>query len=198
MELRMLSESTPAGTAADDFEAIEKAVMESRRGRWFLDEYVKRRGGGDTKTLLAAMGKLENTVAAGDALIAERLSKALSLMTSLDAKLSSESVAAPPVRLAPQHMKFFKQDEELFEAPAKPPAAEIRSVTGTKAEIAKGAKLVIRSAQTGGQSENASIVKEGLPALAAETPPKSRIVIIRHNTNDMLDVPLHEELRASA
>ncbi len=196
----MVGESAPAGAAAaDDFESIEKAVMESKRGRWFLDEYVKRRGGGDSKILLAAMGKLENTVAAGDALIAERLSKALGLMTSLDSKLSSTpGVAAPAVALAPQHMKFFKQDEELFEAPAKPQVAEIRSITETRTEITKGAKLVIRPAQAEGPSETVSIVKESPPPTTTEAPPKSRIVIIRHNTSDTLNVPLHEEFRASA
>jgi len=196
----MLSESTPAAEAAtEDFVAIEKAVMESRRGRWFLDEYVRRREGSETKTLLTAIGKLETAVAASQDVIVERLSKALGLMTSLDAKLSSTpSVATPPVQLAPQHMKFFKQDEELFEAPAKP--AEIRKVQELKPETAKGAKLVIRQSHAEGRSTIVATEKELSSPLAppTETPSRNRIVIIRHKTDETPEVPLHDELRASA
>ena len=32
----------PEGIAAQDYEAIEDAVMETARGRWFLKEYARR------------------------------------------------------------------------------------------------------------------------------------------------------------
>ena len=216
----MPSEGMPTGAevAPDDFEAIEKAVMESRRGRWFLDEYARRRSGGETRTLLAAIGKLENAVAANQDLIAERLGKALGLIASVDAKLSSPpaKTATPPIELSPRHMKFFKQDEELFEAPAKPAApvavaAETRKAPEPGPEMAKGAKLVIRR-QPEPASESTSVepatefshpvqpdsMGGHASAGPAATSPKNRIVIIRHEAGETIDVPLHDEIRASA
>jgi hypothetical protein len=202
----MLNEGTSTAEAApDNFEAIEKAVMESRRGRWFLDEYARRRSGGETGTLLKAIGKLENTVASNHDVIAERLGKALGLMISVDAKLSSAPVASVPVELTPEHLKFFKQDEELFEPPAKTPAAAASPVAEARPEVTKGAKLVIRR-QPETTSESAQAANEPVletsslvfPKPAADPPRKNRIVIVRHKAGEALDVPLHDELRASA
>ncbi|MBC8036474.1 MAG: hypothetical protein H7X89_04585 [Rhizobiales bacterium] len=212
----MSSEGTSSVTelAPDNFEAIEKAVMESQRGRWFLEEYARRRSGGETKTVLTAIGKLENTVAANQDLIAERLGKALGLITSVDSKLSSApaKIAAPPVELSAQHMKFFKQDEELFEAPAKPAApiariAEVRKAPEPRPDVAKGAKLVIRrQPEPASESEYTPIVSRVIQpdsgsaaeAPATDAPPKSRIVIIRHKAGETINVPFHDEMRASA
>ncbi len=44
---------------ADDFDAIEQAVMATPRGRWFLAEYLRRRQGEELKRLLDSMRKLE-------------------------------------------------------------------------------------------------------------------------------------------
>src|SRR5436305_14863162 len=65
-----------------EYDAIEKAVMESARGRWFLNEYARRNRAADTLTLLEAIGRLHGVLAgqsgklgaAGDMVaIAERL-----------------------------------------------------------------------------------------------------------------------------
>jgi chemotaxis regulatin CheY-phosphate phosphatase CheZ len=45
-----------------DFGAIEAAVMETERGRWFLAQYAQRNRTADTNQLLAAIGKLESAV----------------------------------------------------------------------------------------------------------------------------------------
>lgn len=45
-----------------DYIAIEGAVMETARGRWFLAEYAKRNRHADTETLLTAMARLEQVV----------------------------------------------------------------------------------------------------------------------------------------
>jgi hypothetical protein len=45
-----------------DYDALEQAVMESSRGRWFLEEYAKRHRFADTRILLEAIHKLENAV----------------------------------------------------------------------------------------------------------------------------------------
>ncbi|MGO4572318.1 hypothetical protein [Microvirga sp. 2TAF3] len=42
-----------------DYGAIEAAVMETARGRWFLREYAKRNRNADTEAVLAAVAGLE-------------------------------------------------------------------------------------------------------------------------------------------
>lgn len=49
---------------ARDFDAIQTAVMETERGRWFLGEFARRNRGGETKVLLDAIGRLEQTIGA--------------------------------------------------------------------------------------------------------------------------------------
>lgn len=45
-----------------DYEAIEQAVMETARGRWFLREYAARNRTADTTQLLEAIARLEGAV----------------------------------------------------------------------------------------------------------------------------------------
>ncbi|SEF66929.1 hypothetical protein [Bosea lathyri] len=45
-----------------DYEAIEAAVLETARGRWFMAEYAKRNRQADTMTLLNAIGRIERVV----------------------------------------------------------------------------------------------------------------------------------------
>jgi hypothetical protein len=47
----------------EQYEALESAVMESARGRWFLAEYARRNRAADTMLLLDALKKLENVAA---------------------------------------------------------------------------------------------------------------------------------------
>lgn len=49
----------------DYFEAIEGAVMQTPRGRWFLAEYAKRLRGSESQELLQAMERLTHTVIEG-------------------------------------------------------------------------------------------------------------------------------------
>jgi chemotaxis protein CheZ len=48
----------------EQYEALEDAVMESARGRWFLAEYARRNRAADTMLLLDALKKLESVAAA--------------------------------------------------------------------------------------------------------------------------------------
>lgn len=50
-----------------DYEAIEAAVMETERGRWFLAEYAARNRNSDTNVLLEAIKKLERSLMSGGA-----------------------------------------------------------------------------------------------------------------------------------
>ncbi|MGE0241245.1 MAG: hypothetical protein AB7F09_26020 [Parvibaculaceae bacterium] len=47
----------------EQYDALESAVMESARGRWFLAEYARRNRAADTMMLLDALKKLENVAA---------------------------------------------------------------------------------------------------------------------------------------
>jgi chemotaxis regulatin CheY-phosphate phosphatase CheZ len=47
-----------------DYDAIEDAVMETARGRWFLAEFARRNRTADTQVLLEAIGRLESAVVA--------------------------------------------------------------------------------------------------------------------------------------
>ena len=54
----------PQGSLAEaDYGAIEQAVMETARGRWFLAEYARRNRHADTTAVLDAIGRLESVVA---------------------------------------------------------------------------------------------------------------------------------------
>ena len=179
-----------AAPARGSFEAIEAAVRESSRGRWFLDEFARRQRSRETATLLAAMARLESALAANPNLIAERLGKVLELTTP--DRCAASLAASDP---ASKHMKFFKQDEELFERPAPSATPPIVAV---KEESAKGATLVIRQKsemETQGEAEAPPLQPEHSDK---EAPSKNRIVIIRHKAGEPLAVPLHDELRASA
>lgn len=60
-----MSPQKPASSLSpEDFDAIEAAVMETSRGRWFLTEYARRNRHADTEMLLEAIGRLENSVGA--------------------------------------------------------------------------------------------------------------------------------------
>lgn len=52
----------PSPIRAADYEAIEDALLQSARGRWFLSEYGQRNRTADTKMLLDAITKLETAV----------------------------------------------------------------------------------------------------------------------------------------
>lgn len=48
----------------EDYDAISEAFMETSRGRWFLGEYAKRNRNADTRMVLDAVAKIEQTLAA--------------------------------------------------------------------------------------------------------------------------------------
>lgn len=48
-----------------DYEAIEAAVMETARGRWFMAEFAKRNRQADTLQLLGAINRIERVVGLG-------------------------------------------------------------------------------------------------------------------------------------
>ncbi len=151
-----------------DFDAIRDAVMETARGRWFLDEFASRLRTAETAELLDGMKRLENSVAANHDVLMARLADALSQDDGDDhlAEALSGEADGMVTDLAPRHMKFYRGDEDIFE-PA--PQAMIAAVA---------------------EPLRPALVEADAPPAQ---PPKQRIVIIRHKPGEQIDVPLMPE-----
>jgi hypothetical protein len=55
----------------EDYDAISEAFMETSRGRWFLGEYAKRNRNADTRMVLDAIARIEESMAAQRQPVAE-------------------------------------------------------------------------------------------------------------------------------
>jgi hypothetical protein len=64
-----------------DYEAIERAIRETSRGRWFLACYLERNRSAETNMLLKAIGKLESAMRDGGHVLAD--SSSLGALESL-------------------------------------------------------------------------------------------------------------------
>lgn len=71
----------------EDYDAIEGAVMETARGRWFLAEYARRHRVADTEMLMGAISKLERSLSDQSSLAAP---------TSIAPALTDQSGPAEP------------------------------------------------------------------------------------------------------
>jgi hypothetical protein len=58
----MSNSKAPSPIRTADYEAIEEALLQSTRGRWFLSEYNQRNRSAETNMLLGAITKLETAV----------------------------------------------------------------------------------------------------------------------------------------
>jgi hypothetical protein len=58
-----MSLTPPAGLQEDDFDAIEDAVMETARGRWFLREFARRARAAETSRLMDSLVRIEAMLA---------------------------------------------------------------------------------------------------------------------------------------
>src|SRR5204863_5617028 len=95
-----------------DYEAIEGAVMETARGRWFLAEYARRNRNADTTMLLKALDRIEAAMR-GERSIepVERIRFDLVEMSKAIARTKTEIAAMKPD--ADHHGKFGEASEEL-------------------------------------------------------------------------------------
>ena len=58
----MSTANTPSLLPEHDYEAIENAVLETERGRWFLQEYARRNRHAETEVLLTTLERIEGLV----------------------------------------------------------------------------------------------------------------------------------------
>jgi chemotaxis regulatin CheY-phosphate phosphatase CheZ len=102
----------PARISEADYEAIEGAVMETARGRWFLAEYARRNRHADTTMLLKAIERIEAAVGGERSVESvERIRFDLVDMSKAIARTKAEIAAMKPD--PDHHGKFGEASEEL-------------------------------------------------------------------------------------
>lgn len=89
-----MNQTTPAANfdAEAEFRAIERTLLESARGRWFLAEHGRRARRLDSALLEDALGRLQNSLREPPALLG-RLQSELAILTTAIAALRAEVVA---------------------------------------------------------------------------------------------------------
>jgi chemotaxis protein CheZ len=108
----MASLPTYAPLSEADYEAIESAVMETSRGRWFLAEFARRNRHADTAMLLKALERIEGAVTGERSVSAvERIRFDLVEMANAIARTRAEIAAIKPE--AEHQGRFGKASEEL-------------------------------------------------------------------------------------
>src|SRR5438309_7464841 len=94
--------ASPAQPSEADYEAIRDAFMETSRGRWFLGEYAKRNRNADTRMVLDAVARIEETLAAEkEAAARGQLSEALAAIRHAVDEAQATAAAAAE-KLAPE------------------------------------------------------------------------------------------------
>src|SRR6187549_1613944 len=102
----------PAPISEADYEAIEGAVMETARGRWFLAEYARRNRHADTTMLLKALDRIEGAMRGEHSVEpVERIRFDLVEMSKAIARTKAEIASIKPE--ADHHGKFGEASEEL-------------------------------------------------------------------------------------
>ena len=185
------------GYRNESFESLEAAVLETQRGRWFLEEYARRQRSAETLAILEILKKLENS------------------MTN-SSFLPPPKGAEPAPALKTEQLKFFKQDEEIFVEPTI--AAPALSVVSSPPKVeaapppeSKGAKLKIQRMPISTMPEETATMEPEMPGLTAlvqesqvsiapqpAAEPKQRVVIIRRPASEAAEIPLLEEKSSEA
>jgi chemotaxis regulatin CheY-phosphate phosphatase CheZ len=104
--------NTPAPLSEADYTAIEAAVVETARGRWFLAEYARRNRHADTLMLISALDRIEAAVRGqGSVDSIDRIRFDLVDMAKAIARTKAEIASIKPD--AEHHGKFGEATEEL-------------------------------------------------------------------------------------
>src|SRR6266481_755218 len=124
--------SAPASLPGEeDYEAIREAFMETSRGRWFLGEYARRNRNADTRMVLDAVARIEESLAAQRQPIPESgLAEALTaIRRALDEARAAASAALDSLAL----------EENL--APVRKGARVIREIAWRLREIGADGRI---------------------------------------------------------
>ncbi len=183
------------GYRNESFESLEAAVLETSRGRWFLEEFARRQRANEMLAMIEILKKLENAV--------------------LDSgTVRAVQAAEAPKPINREQLKFFKQDEEIFVPPVieqpKLAVVEIPAKIEPKPEVkpeSKGAKLTIQRLKPAENTpEPALVVEESKPEVIVQeakveppvAEPKQRVVIIRKSASDLTEIPMVDDVKTEA
>src|SRR4030081_3668977 len=120
-----------AQPSEQDYDAISEAFMETTRGRWFLGEYAKRNRNADTRMVLDAVARIEQSLAAQKQPPPETgLAEALAAITGALAEARGAAAAA-----------FDKLALEDNLAPVRKGARIIREISWRWREIGADSRI---------------------------------------------------------
>ena len=119
-----------------DYDAILAAVTETARGRWFLEEYARRNRTADTRALLSALDRLENTMVARQGASVAQIRAGLAELAAIVHRARADISVIPAIgdeaagRRDPETVDFVSEVEA-----GKAAAAVIRNAGERVAEI---------------------------------------------------------------
>lgn len=133
----------------EDYAAISEAFMETSRGRWFLTEYAKRNRNADTRMVLDAVARIEQSLAAQkeESQVAQR-----------------DSLAA---QLAAQREALSAQQQAMDAAAAKSTASAAAAVAAAMEAADHRLKATLAAIRTAVETAQAAAT-EALDGLALE------------------------------
>jgi len=135
-----MAESRSLTTISEaDYEAIESAVMETERGRWFLKEFARRNRNADTQVLLDAIGRLEQAVAR------ERVAQDMERLRA-DLKEMASAISTTKTELAEIH--GLEQEHSHLFAASEALDAISRTTEQATSDILAAAEHIQESAWT--------------------------------------------------
>ena len=115
----------------EDYAAISEAFMETSRGRWFLGEYAKRNRNADTRMVLDAVARIEESLAAQkQPALDTRLADALAAIRQTLGDAQDSAVAALDGMALDQHL-----------APVRKGARVIREIAWRLREIGADGRI---------------------------------------------------------
>src|SRR5881392_2639905 len=89
----------------DDYAAISEAFMETSRGRWFLGEYAKRNRNADTRMVLDAVARIEESIASQKQAASDtKLTEALAAIRQAVGRTQTATGAALDAMALDQHL----------------------------------------------------------------------------------------------
>ncbi|MBR1120276.1 hypothetical protein JQ628_02025 [Bradyrhizobium lablabi] len=89
----------------EDYAAISEAFMETSRGRWFLGEYAKRNRNADTRMVLDAVARIEESLASQKQAAADtRLTEALATIRHAVGEAQAATTSALDAMAVEQHI----------------------------------------------------------------------------------------------
>jgi hypothetical protein len=119
-----------AQPSEQDYDAISEAFMETSRGRWFLGEYAKRNRNADTRMVLDAVARIEESLAAQKQPATDGLAEALAAIRhTVDEARAAASAALDGLAL----------EENL--APVRKGARVIREIAWRLREIGADGRI---------------------------------------------------------